>query len=37
MDQYWFFIYECLGHGTPTGDWATMKKEKVSFLKPEFR
>lgn len=37
MDQYWLFIYECLGHESLTGDWAAMKKAKVSFLKPEFR
>jgi len=37
MDQYWLFIYECLGPGSLKDDWAEMKKAKVSFLKPEFR
>ena len=37
MDQYWLFIYECLGSGSLNGDWVAMKNAKVSFLKPEFR
>lgn len=37
MDQYWLFIYECLGSGSLTGDWSAMKKAKVSFFKSEFR
>lgn len=35
MDQYWLFIYECLGN--LTDEWGTMKKNKVSFLKSEYR
>ena len=37
MDQYWLFIYECLGSGSFKDEWSAMKKAKVSFLKPEFR
>ena len=37
MDQYWLFIYECLGYGLLTGDWSAMKKAKVSFLKSDYR
>lgn len=37
MDQYWLFIYECLGHGSLKDEWVAMKKAKVSFLKPEYR
>lgn len=37
MDQYWLFIYECLGYDALAGDWSAMKKAKVSFLKSEFR
>ena len=35
MDQYWLFIYECLGK--LTGEWSTMKKNKISFLKSDYR
>lgn len=35
MDQYWLFVYECLGK--LSGEWGTMKKNKVSFLKSEYR
>ena len=35
MDQYWLFVYECLGN--LSGEWGTMKKNKVSFLKSEYR
>ena len=35
IDQYWLFVYECLGK--LTGEWGTMKKNKVSFLKSEYR
>ena len=35
MDQYWLFVYEC--SGKLTGEWGTMKKNKVSFLKSEYR
>lgn len=35
MDQYWLFVYECLGK--LTGEWCAMKKNKVSFLKSEYR
>lgn len=37
MDQYWLFIYECLGSDSLKDEWAAMKKAKVSFLKPEYR
>lgn len=37
MDQYWAFVYETLGHGSLTGDWAAMKKAKVSFLNKDFK
>ncbi len=37
MEQYWLFVYECLGQGALEGDWAAMKKAKVSFLKQEFK
>lgn len=36
MEQYWIFIYECLGHGSLKNEWAAMKKAKVSFLKKEY-
>ena len=35
MDQYWLFVYECLGQ--LTGEWSSMKKNKVSFLKSDYR
>ena len=35
IDQYWLFVYECLGK--LTGEWGTMKKNKVLFLKSEYR
>ncbi|MDD7402312.1 MAG: RNA-directed DNA polymerase [Eubacteriales bacterium] len=35
MDQYWLFIYEC--SVKLTGEWGLMKKNKVSFLKTEYR
>lgn len=35
MDQYWLFVYECSGQ--VTGEWSTMKKNKVSFLKSDYR
>lgn len=35
MDQYWLFVYECLRN--LSGEWGTMKKNKVSFLKSEYR
>ncbi len=35
MDQYWLFVYECLGK--LSGEWGTMKKNNVSFLKSEYR
>ena len=35
MDQYWLFVYECLEE--VSGEWCAMKKNKVSFLKPEYR
>lgn len=37
MDQYWLFVYECLRLGELSGEWGTMKKNKVSFLKSEYR
>lgn len=35
MDQYWLFVYECLEE--LSDEWGEMKKNKVSFLKPEYR
>lgn len=35
MDQYWLFVYECLGE--LSDEWGIMKKNKVSFLKSEYR
>ena len=35
MDQYWLFVYECLGK--LPGEWGTMKKNRVSFLKSEYK
>lgn len=35
IDQYWLFLYECTEY--LEGEWATMKKNGVSFLKPEYR
>lgn len=37
MDQYWLFVYECLTLGNLTDEWRAMKKNKVSFLKSEYR
>lgn len=34
-DQYWLFVYECLGK--LSDEWGAMKNNKVSFLKPEYR
>lgn len=35
IDQYWLFLYECTQY--LEGEWAAMKKNGVSFLKPEYR
>lgn len=35
MDRYWLFIYECLNK--QKGEWNTFKKNKISFLKNEYR
>ena len=37
FDRNWIFIYEALSFGQLTDEWKTMKKAKVSFIKPEFR
>ena len=37
MDQYWLFVYECLGHGSLENEWCAMKKAKVSFLKDTYK
>lgn len=34
FDQYWLFIYEALTQTKLTGEWARMKKQKVTFIKP---
>lgn len=34
IDQYWLFLYECTQY--LEGEWAAMKKNGVSFLKPEY-
>ncbi len=36
MDQYWVFVYETLRHGSLSGEWAAMKKQKVSFLMKDY-
>lgn len=37
FDRYWLFIYEVLPQPELTGDFKRIKKEKVSFLKAEFK
>lgn len=37
MDEQWLFIYECLTVGFFKEDWRILKKNKVSFLKEEYR
>lgn len=37
MDRNWLFVFEALSVGELKGDWKPMKREKVSFLKDEFR
>jgi len=37
MDRNWLFVYEALDQQNLDGDWVAMKKQRVSFLKSEFR
>ena len=37
FDEQWVFIYETLPEGMLKDDWKALKREKVSFLKVEFR
>ena len=37
MEQYWLFVYECLGQNSLKKEWKALKKAKVSFLKPEYQ
>lgn len=37
MEEYWPFVYECLGVGLLHDDWKALKKANVSFLKKEYR
>ena len=36
MDSQWPFVYECL-NGSLSGDWKTLKKAKVSFVKKGYQ
>lgn len=36
MEQYWLFVYECLGHDLLTDEWVHMKKANVTFLKDDY-
>lgn len=41
FDSYWLFIYECLSErelkGNFESDWKTLKQNRVSFIKNEWR
>lgn len=37
IDQYWLFVYECLGEQQLKDEWKNLKKNKVSFLKSNYR
>lgn len=37
MEEYWLFVYECLGSGSLKDDWKPLKKAKVSFLEAEYQ
>ena len=37
MDEYWIFIYECLGSGSLDKDWKNLKRQRISFLKNVYR
>lgn len=37
MDRNWLYIYETLSKGNLSGEWKTLKENKISFLKPEFK
>lgn len=36
MEEYWLFVYECLGERKLRGEWKTLKNENVSFLSVEY-
>ncbi len=36
-EEYWLFVYECLGESEVHKEWVEMKKGKVSFLRSEYR
>lgn len=35
MDRYWLFCYEVLSWGSLTGQWRSMKKAGISFIRKE--
>lgn len=37
MDRYWLFCYEALSYGSLQGEWRSMKKAGVSFIRKEFK
>jgi len=37
FDRYWLFVYECLNNLELKGEFKRIKKEKVSFIRVEFR
>ena len=36
MEEYWLFVYECLGERKLRGEWKTLKNANVSFLSVEY-
>ena len=37
FDEFWLFIYEALSCGMLKGEWKTLKRAKISFIKEEYR
>ena len=35
MDRYWLFCYEALSWGSLSGNWRTMKRSEISFIRKE--
>lgn len=37
IDEYWIFVYEVLTEGLLCDEWKVMKKQKITFIKDEFK
>lgn len=35
MDRYWLFCYEALSWGSLRGQWRSMKRKGISFIRKE--